>query len=63
MVQASCLLSKTGMAVVDAGVAGDGPMEGVTTPEPALDLEIDKPVFMKENEIRAIPNPDLGVLD
>ena len=29
--------------------AGDGPVEGATTPEPTPDLEIAESVFMKEN--------------
>ena len=35
--------------MVDVGATGDGPAEGAATPEPAPDLEIDEPVFMKEN--------------
>ena len=49
MARTSCLLSKQGTMMVDSGAAGDGPMEGTTSAESALFIEIDEPVFMKEN--------------
>ena len=49
MVRTSCLLSKRGTVVVDSGTAGDGPIEGATSPESASFIEMDEPVFMKEN--------------
>ena len=49
MARTSCLLSKQGTVMVDSGAARDGPVEEATTPESASFIEIDEPVFMKEN--------------